>query len=372
MNRNSIKNYFIAIVAAVLSVATISACKKDSPSEEEDNSKYTIILESKKVISAEAEGEDLEISYRISGATLDKEAIAEADVDWLSVKTTKSTETTESEIKTITFTCAANQTADDRTGKITLSLKGAKSVGVSVLQKANPDYKVNSKMTLSLDAEDIKETSALITVAPNATDSYYYYCIVKAEDYNSFENGSAFVADRVEKIKTAAEEYAEKYGTTYSLSGYLYKGYRAQTYKGFTPSTEFVLVAFAMSLSGDYAENYETCFFKTKDITPSSSDFEITLSTDKSTLKVTPRDKYSEYYIILTNASLWETYMTPEACVEAYMEDYTPSYVYTGESTVTTGLADEGDYVLLVFGYDNSLEKTTTGISYLLFHYDGN
>lgn len=371
MNRNFIKNYFMAIVAAVLSAATISACKKDSPSEGENDSKYTIILENKKVISAEAEGQDLEISYRVSGAALDKEAIAEADVDWLSVKTTKSTETSEGEIKTVTFTCAANRTADDRTGKITLSLKGAKSVSVSVLQKANPDYKVNSNMTLSLDVEDIKETSALITIAPNA-DSYYYYCIVKAEDYNSFENASAFVADRVEKIKAAAKEYAEKYGTTYSLSGYLYKGYRAQTYKGFTPNTEFVLIAFGMSLSGEYAENYETFSFKTKDITPSSDDFAITLSTDKSALKVTPRDKFSEYYIILTGASLWETYMTPEACVEAYMEDYTPSYVYTGEQTVTTGLTDEGDYVLLVFGYDSSLEKTTTGISYLLFHYDGN
>lgn len=80
----------------------------------------------------------------------------------------------------------------------------------------------------------------------------------------------------------------------------------------------------------------------------------------------------ASYYIVLTNGSLWEQYMTPEGCVEAYMDNYTPDKSYVGDTPVlSTGLNGKGDYLLLVFGYDTVLKKTTTGITYLLFHYDG-
>ena len=376
MKGNFIKEYFKAIVAMALTVATISACEKSPAGEDAEVIDSVINIEGKKVISVAPEAGEFEISYTVSGASFDKEVVAVPDAEWLSVAAAdetevKSAETPVGEVRTVKIACAANETAEDRTAKVALTLKGAKSVSVSVLQKAGTDYKVNPTMKLSLDVADVDETSALITGAPNA-DSYYYYCVATAEVFNSYAEKSGFIADKVAAIKSAAKEYSEKYGSPYSLSGYLYKGYRAQTYKGFTPDTEFVIVAFDMALSGEYSGNYETLSFHTKAVTPSSNEFEITLSNDKSALKVTPRDKTISYYIVLTNASLWEEYMTPEGCVEAYMDNYTPDTEYVGDTPVlSTGLNGAGDYLLLVFGYDTALEKTTTGITYLLFHYDG-
>ena len=376
MNIGTSKKYFKAIVATVLTAATISACEKSPAGDETEVIDSVINIEGKKVISVVPEAGEFEISYTVSGASFDKEAVAVPDAEWLTVAAADETEVKSAaaqvgETRIVKILCAANETSEDRTAKVALTLKGAKSVSVSVLQKAGSDYRVNPTMKLSLDVTDIDETSALITVAPNA-DSYYYYCVATAEVFNSYTEKSGFLADRVAAVKDAAKAYSEKYGTPYSLSGYLYKGYRALTYKGFTPDTDFVLVAFDMSLSGDYSGNYETLSFHTKAVTPSSSDFEITLSADKSDVKVVPRDKVASYYIVLTNGSLWEQYMTPEGCVEAYMDNYTPDKSYVGDTPVlSTGLNGKGDYLLLVFGYDTVLKKTTTGISYLLFHYDG-
>lgn len=369
------QKYFKSIVAMALTIATISACEKSPAGDVPEPFDSVISVTGKKVVSVAPEAGEFEISYTVSGVSFDKEAEVATDAEWLSVVTTdeaelKSVEVPVGEVRTVKIACTANETSEDRTAKVALTLKGAKNVSVSVLQKASQDYRVNPKMRLSLDVADIDETSALITVAPNA-DSYYYFCIVTAENFNSYNEKSGFIADRVASLKKSAQEYSEKHGTPYSLSGYLYTGYRAQTYKGFSPDTEYVLVAFSMSLSGDYSVEYEAMFFKTKSVTPSSADFEIILSKDMSAVKVVPRDKIVTYYVILANRTLWDDYKTPEACVAAYMDHYTPSTSYEGEQILPTEMPEAGDYILLVFGYDTVSNKTTTGISYLLFHYDG-
>ena len=371
---SNIQKYFEAIVAMVLTVATISACEK-SPEETTETVDSVISIVGEKVVPMSPEAGEFVISYTVSGVSLDKEAIAVPDAEWLTVIATGATEVKSigipvGETRTVKIACAANETSEDRTAKVALTLKGAKTVSVSVLQKASPDYKVNPTMKISLDVADVDETSALITVAPN-TDSYYYFCIVTAENFNSYVEKSDFIADRVASIKKDAQESSEKNNTPYSLSGYLYKGYRAQTYKGFAPDTQYVLVAFDLSLSGDYSGNYETMAFRTKSVTPSSTDFEISLNKDMSAVTVVPHDKTVTYYIILTNRTLWDDYKTPEACVSNYMNNYTPATSYVGDQTsLPTEMPKAGDYLLLVFGYDTA-GKTTTGISYLLFHYDG-
>lgn len=371
MNIDTVKKYFRMIVAAALTAATISACGK-SGTEENEVIDSTITIVSGKVLTVDAAAGEFEISYRISGESAYLDAEAVPDAEWLSpAGGAPEAKSDAPAVKSLSVAYAANGTSEDRTAKVFLKVRGAKPVGVSVIQKADPDFKVNSDMKFSLDVADVTATTALVTVAPTSESSYCYR-IVTADEFNSFAEPSLFAADLAAKVVKAAQDYSEKYETPFSLSGYLYKGYRANTYKGLTPDTRFVLAAFPMSLSGDFSGNCTTLEFKTLPVTPSSSDFEVTLSGDKSSVTVVPVNLLTEYYIVLTGRSLWDECMTPEACVETYLDNYTPAYSYRGEQTVVTGLPEEGgDFLLMVFGWNSSTGKTSTGITYLLFHYDG-
>ena len=152
MNIGTSKKYFKAIVATVLTAATVSACEKSPAGDETEVIDSVINIEGKKVISVVPEAGEFEISYTVSGASFDKEAVAVPDAEWLTVAAADETEVKSAaaqvgETRIVKILCAANETSEDRTAKVALTLKGAKSVSVSVLQKAGSDYRVNPPTT---------------------------------------------------------------------------------------------------------------------------------------------------------------------------------------------------------------------------------
>ena len=117
------------IVALALTGVTVS-CQKQSVSEQQTDSQITVDRE--RIVNCTCEAGVVEIPYSVTGASAGLCPRAVPDVDWLIQE-----ESTEEGI--ILFSLTENRSPEDRTGRITLSLSGAKPVKLTVIQAADSD-----------------------------------------------------------------------------------------------------------------------------------------------------------------------------------------------------------------------------------------
>ena len=178
-----------------------------------------------------------------------------------------------------------------------------------------------------------------------------------------------------------ARKAAEANGQEFSLKNYLTKGYKAHSYDGFTPLSDYYLFAFDMTLGGEYSGNVAVKKFTTKKYPDSAPDFTITVDADAN-VKVVPSDASVTYVLTVDSYEVWSKSTTPKACAEDFLKwveessDYSiRSFMHQGEFSecyynpqAQMGNLTTGDYVAYAFGYNGS--KITTGISYLKFHFD--
>lgn len=362
-------NLFKTIVAMVLTIVTIS-CEKDNGESKVDS---TITVSGKKLLTVSSAASEFDVRYSISGSGEGSAANVSSDQDWAVLDGTVP--------GTVAVSVSENLSAEDRTAVITLGLKGAEDVYVTVLQSSNPDYRIDSKMKFDLNVTDIEASGAFVSVAPN-TDSYYYYGVVTAEQYGKFNgDGKAFVADYAKQLIDYERKRAEANGTPFSLKNQLTKSYKAHSYQGFTPQTEYCLFAFDMTLGGECSGNLAIKRFTTAKYPDSAPDFNITVDKDAN-VTVVPSDNVTTYVLTVDHIDTWSQYATPKACAEGFLkwveeesDNNIRQFMHKGEHSecyfnpkAQMGNISTGDYVAYAFGYNGT--KITTGVSYVKFHFD--
>ncbi len=384
-----VQNYFRMIAAMALSIAAISCNKIDGPAEPDSVISLNGV---KNVVTVKSEVSLLEIPYSVTGKSAGAEVNAAFDSDWLSIAAEENAENAENadgSPHTLRVAVAENKSGSSRTGKITLSLSGAKNVILAVIQGANPDYKIVKTMTFALNVTDVESSSAHIEVSPLPSDTYYYYGVVPAATYEAFSTGADFVADYVGQIKSYVEKQSASYGREMSLVelGLVNKGFKSLTYNGFSPETEYCLVAFDLTLGCESSGNVAVKKFKTTRTPASSTDFEISIDSKTATVTVTPASTTTGNYVVdVYSVSFWEKFTTPKAVAEEWLtwvsesDSYSiSSFLYTApeeavrqyyKASAQSGNISTGDYVAFAFGVNDAGDKVTTGVSYQKFHFD--
>lgn len=392
MKLNSIENFLRTIVATVLTVVTISACEPVSDSGEGQADIISIV--SPKVVQVDASGGEVELSYKLSDAQDGAELTLEFDCDWIEQATENSEggaktsalaetgskpdaedETSGADILQVRVNVKENDSASSRTGKVFFKLKGAKTVSLSILQKANPDYIVNNQMSFSLDLTEIMESTVKFTVAPNIEDSYYYYGFFPTAEFDRFPTPAEFVASTVADMKAYAEKFEEKNGYKFNLKNYLYKGYRSTTQVSLLPSTDYYFLAFDLTPGWGYSGRVSTKKFRTADIPPSSGAFVISYDREKGVVGIQPTELASgQFGIGLATAESLADCKSPRGLVSKFVESmgydlnlYNVTDGYRGlPVSQYTDIVAGSDYVAFAFLYNNS---RISEIAWLKFTY---
>lgn len=364
-------------MATVLTVVTISACEPVSNSGEEQADIISIV--GAKVVQVDAAGGDVELSYKLSDAPEGAALTLEFDCDWIEpaaenseedAKTSALAETGSSPdaenvisragILKVRVTVKENDSASSRTGKVFFKLKGAKTVSLSVLQRANPDYIVNNQMSFSLDVTEITESTVKFTVAPNIEDSYYYYGFFPTTEFDRFPTPAEFVASTVADMKAYAEKFEEKNGFKFNLKNYLCKGYRSTTQESLVPSTDYYFLAFDLTPGWGYSGRVSTKKFRTSDVPPSSGAFVISYDQKKCIVGIQPTElAFGKFGICLATAKDLAECKSPRGLVSKFVEGMGPDLDLYNVADGYIGLTfsqytDDTDYVAFAFLYNNS------------------
>ena len=367
-------------MATVLTVVTISACEPVSDSGEGQADIISIV--SPKVVQVDASGGEVDLSYKLSDAQDGAALTLEFDCDWIE----RAAETSEEGAKTsalaetgskpdaadatsgvdilkLRVNVKENDSASSRTGKVFFKLKGAKTVSLSILQKANPEYVVNNQMSFSLDLTEIMESTVKFTVAPNIEDSYYYYGFFPTAEFDRFPTPAEFVASTVADMKAYAEKFEEKNGYKFNLKNYLYKGYRSTTQVSLVPSTDYYFLAFDLTPGWGYSGRVSTKKFRTADVPPSSGAFDISYDRKKGIVGIQPTELASgKFGIGLATAESLADCKSPRGLVSKFVESmgydlnlYNVTDGYRGlPVSQYTDIVDGTDYVAFAFLYNNS------------------
>lgn len=360
------------IVALALTGVTVS-CQKQSVSEQQTDSQITVDRE--RIVNCTCEAGVVEIPYSVTGASAGLCPRAIPDVDWLIQE-----ESTEEGI--ILFSLTENRSPEDRTGRITLSLSGAKPVKLTVIQAADSDYKVNPALSFTLNVSEVSYSSADIEITPSDNNSYYYYGVVEASLRDSFATEEAFLEANTEAIEETARKYAEKYGREYSLEPYLNKGYVKTTLSSLKSETAYVLTVFDMSLSGEYSGRLFQAYFTTGRIPASSAEFNIIIDESAYTLTVSPTSAETGTYAVeILSKADWQRYSSPKKCAESFLDYISSSgnnvsaYLHSGEFATRYYIPSSqgpsmtsGDYVAYAFATDGV--RVQSGVSYTFFHFE--
>ncbi|MCM1176428.1 MAG: hypothetical protein NC335_01595 [Bacteroides sp.] len=360
-----IKGIFNVIVATALAVAAIS-CEKGQDEPVIDS---TIRVEGSKLVTMDSGASDFEIAYSVEGVHAVEAVTPSSDADWVSF------DDEENIPGTINVHITENRTSEDRTAMVTLSLAGAKDVFMTVVQSANPDYKVDKALAFDLDVAEITSSTCFLTVNPNKQTSYFYHGVVTAEHYASYESDEAFIAAYVDAIMNRAGAEGK------TIEPYLYKGYLSYRLNGLSPDSDYYLVAFDLSLAAEYSGVLAKCRFSTKPMTPSALDIELTVG-ENATVTARPRDGFSgKYALEVISLAMWNSYGDPKLAAEDFIEwannsDYNISqFMHEGEFSAMyynpnaqMGNITTGDYVAFAFGCDGA--RVTSGVSYVQFHFE--
>lgn len=363
-----IKTTLKSIVAMALSIATISCSDKGNTEPVIDSS---IDIEGGRLMAKSSEAADFQVFYSVSGSAAGTCVTAVSDCGWLTVSEVSS--------DALALHIDENLSPEDRTAVLKLSLRGAKDVSLTFLQSANPDYKADMSMKFDLDVSEVMSNSVFITVNPS-TSSYYYYGVVPASLYGSYQTSEEFLAAYVKAIKDKAQADADAFLGEFSLKPYLSKGYVSHKMSGLVPLTDYYLVAFDLSLAGAYSGRFASLPFTSAKFPDSSGDFRIEVD-DKANVTVYPSDGITDYVLEVVDLDMWNSYSTPVEAAEDFIEwvdrssDYSmQSFMHVGvysacyyNPAAEIGNITTGDYVAFAFGCNGA--RVTSGVSYKRFSF---
>lgn len=375
MNKIFSSKYFRMIVAAALTAVTISACDKTAEPEAD-----LIKIVGNGIVKIGAEAADVTVQYSVSGAASEAVSVS-TNADWLTVAEDEAVKSVETAPASKRLKAAANMTSASRTAVVSLSMRGAKTARVTVIQSTGTDYITPSGITFDLSTTDVTESSVFYTVAPNLQDRYYVMAFIHADEWNEYDgNRKAYVDKAVAEMKEVARKYEEKYEAPFNLAGKLYKGYRSTTQNGLDPDTDYCLIAFDLSLSWSYSGNVAVTRFKTGTVPPSSDAFSI--SYDESSYVVTfnaSKGISGKFCYGFAPVDTWNSAKTPRELVRRYIEAEGSSKIPTYDTKETdyakslpfnsyANVGDNSDWVAFVYSY-NASTGTASNIAWLQFHF---
>lgn len=263
------KKLFLMATIAVASSVLFSAC---SEKNEENNDPAAEIKIAKSAITASSEEAEFSIEYSIVGGGTEKQKIATATTDdeWIIIE--------EENENSILIGLLENESAESRTGTITLSYKGAPNVYVVVLQNASSKTQVDANMRFNISISAVDAWSISFTITPT-TQSTYYYGVVDKRTYNKY--GAEFaISQYVESIKASIAQ-----DPSLTIEDFLAKGTEKQEFSRLWSMTDYYLVAFDLNAEYMSSGNVTLKEFTTDVVAPSANSFTITAEGANITVK---------------------------------------------------------------------------------------
>ncbi len=271
------KRLFLIATLAVASSVMFSACSEKSEETKEPAAEIKV---NKSLIMASADEAEYTIEYTISGGGTEKSKIASATTDdeWIIIE--------EENESSILVGVMENESANSRSGSITLSYKGAPDVAITVWQSESSKSQVDANMRFNIDISEVDAWSVSFTITPT-TQSTYYYGVVDKRTYNKY--GAEFTINQfVEGIKASIAQ-----DPSYTVDDFLAKGTEKQEFSRLWSMTDYYLVAFDLNASYMSSGNVTVKEFATDVVAPSASSFTITAEGANITFK--PRVSNMEY-----------------------------------------------------------------------------
>lgn len=194
---------------------------------------------------------------------------------------------------------------------------------------------------LSISVTQVTATSALVSVTPSNTDTYYFDIIEKSA-IDEYGSPLDFALEHIVKIKNTCEAYG------YTLADVLSSGPDEMPYDGFlTPNTEYCAFAFGATANCAITTEVVTVPFTTQDIEKGDKVLD-NLSCGYFT-------NYGDYYG--TNAANWYIDFYPEEGMDVLVlevqtpldaTDFTGNYPFASTcetGTAVAGFIDTDNYV---------------------------
>jgi len=360
------KRMFLMAAVAVASSVLFSACSESST--ENDTPAAEIKVKSP-AITAPADQAEYTIEYTVSGGGPEKNKIASAtsDKEWIIIE--------EENENSILVGLDENESAESRTGTVTLSYKGAPDVYVVVLQNGASGAQTDANMRFNIEVSKADAWSVSFTITPT-TQSTYYYGIVDKRTYN--EHGAEFAINRfIDGIKTEIER-----NPAYTVDDYLAKGTEKNEFSQLWSMTDYYIVAFDLNSEYGYSGNVTVKEFATDVVAPSANCFTITAEGAKVTVK--PRFATMKYLFDAVDIEYFSQfpmiyYLAYDCMARLYTNGTIANRLVSGEASrdFSTELDTDNfeDFVAFAFESDGNYEFQNPGltentITYVKFYYD--
>ncbi len=357
--------FLMAAIAAATSVLLI-AC---SESGKEDNNPAAEIKVRKALIMVPADEAEYSIEYSIAGGGTEKSKIASAtaDQEWIVIE-----EETES---SILIGVKENESAESRSGSVTLSYKGAPDAAVTVWQDASSKVSVDANMRFNIDITAVDAWSVSFSITPT-TQSTYYYGVVDKRTYNRY--GAEFAINQyVEFIKASIAQ-----DPSYTVDDFLAQGSEKQEFSRLWSMTDYYIVAFDLNTEYRSSGNVTVKEFTTDVVAPSANYFTITAEGANITFK--PRSSTMKYLFDAVDIEYFSQfpmiyYLAYDCMDRLYQKGVIKQRLSTG--TTTYDFSKElntnqfEDFVAFAFESDGNWNFDAPGltektITYVKFYYE--
>lgn len=360
------KKLFLMATIAVATSVLFSACTESS---KEDNDPAAEIKITKTSITVSADEAEYTIAYSIAGGGTEKTKVASAtaDKDWIIIE--------EENENSILIGLMENESAESRTGTVTLSYKGAPDAYVVVLQNASSKSQVDANMRFNIEISAVDAWSVSFTIKPT-TQSTYYYGVVDKRTYNQY--GAQFAIEQyVAFIQASIAQ-----DPSYTVEDFLAKGTEKQAFEHLWSMTDYYIVAFDLNANYKSSGNVTVKEFTTDVVAPSASYFTITADGAKVTVK--PKSTTMKYLFDAVDIEYFSQfpyiYYLAYDCMARFYENGTISARLTsGEASRDFSAelnTDQFDcFVAFAFESDGIYDFQDPGlnektITYVKFYYD--
>lgn len=360
------KRLFLIATLAVASSVMFSACSEKSEETKEPAAEIKV---NKSLIMASADEAEYTIEYTISGGGTEKSKIASATTDdeWIIIE--------EENESSILVGVMENESADSRSGSITLSYKGAPDVAVTVWQSESSKSQVDANMHFNIDISAVDAWSVSFTIKPT-TQSTYYYGVVDKRTYDKY--GAEFaISQYVEFIKASIAQ-----DPSYTVEDFLAQGTEQQSFDQLWSMTDYCIVAFDLNTGYKSSGNVTVKEFTTDVVAPSANYFTITADGAKINVKpISASMKYLFDAVDIEYFSQFPTiyYLAYDCMDRLYQEGVIQQRLTTGETTYDFSAELDTDqfedFVAFAFESDGIWNFDDPGlsektISYVRFYYD--
>ncbi len=205
-----------------------------------------------------------------------------------------------------------------------------------------PEGPTPEVLDLSLTVKDITQTEALLDIVASNQDSTFYYGIIEKEEFDAYENDSAFLDADLSYLTQLAQQY--NMTLVELLTQELKSGDVSDwEYQGLSPDTKYYCYAYGITRGAHITSPLYKTEFKTLAVEQEECTFEIAaeeLTSSSMVVRITPSNANTSYYYDLLDASSYESLCgsKPEgvpAVVEMMIETGVNEYGLTVQEAVS-------------------------------------